>query len=193
MSLGVQIYTLLFILLGIAAIAAAIKYTVGKGAYGYSGFGDLFVFIFFGITGVCGSYYLQTQQFHWSVLLLGAAIGCFSVGVLNLNNMRDRESDMASNKNTVVVKMGAQLAKYYHAALIVGGLCTSFYYLFHTSFGWWAYLPLLTYPIFIFHNKQIQSISNPADFDPYLKKLALSTFLFSVLFAIGQVLTICLS
>ena len=112
-------YSLLFFFLGIGSIVAAIKYTMGKNAYGYSGFGDIFVFLFFGLLSVCGSYFLFTKQLDFTIFLPAASIGMLSVGVLNLNNMRDRVSDSKSGKNTLVVQIGIEYAKYYHYYLLV--------------------------------------------------------------------------
>ncbi len=186
-ALGIKPITLFFFILGLAAIAAAIKYTMGKGAYGYSGLGDVFVFLFFGVVGVNGSYYLQTQEFNPFVFFLGITIGCFSAAVLNLNNMRDRESDAKANKNTLVVKIGLRFAKYYQSVLLLFGLGAACYYVYYTAMSWMAYLPVLVFPMFLLLNAQISKVKNPKDFDPFLKKLALSTFAFSILFALGQV------
>ena len=114
--------SLIFILLGIGSIGAAIKYTVGKSAYGYSGFGDLFVFIFFGLVSVVGSNFLFTHFIDWKLFLPATAIGLLSVAVLNLNNMRDIENDKIAGKNTLVVKMGLNWAKNYHQIIIVIGM-----------------------------------------------------------------------
>ena len=103
---------LIFGVLGIAAIVAAIKYTVGKNPYGYRGLGDIFVFIFFGLVGVIGTYFLHTQSFSWDLLLPASAMGFLSTGVLNMNNLRDYEADKNANKKTIVVAMGQQKAKY---------------------------------------------------------------------------------
>jgi len=178
-------YAILFFILGVAAITAAIKYTVGNSAYGYRGLGDLFVFIFFGLVAVYGSYFLYTHQLDWKVFLPACSIGFLSAGVLNLNNMRDRLSDEKSGKNTLVVKMGDKLSKNYHYLLIIGAiLCflvfsvltanyfTDFIYVF-------AFIPLLL------HLKRVIQNKSPALLDPELKILALSTFLVSVLFGLG--------
>ena len=121
-------YSLLFFLLGIASIAAAIKYTVGNSAYGYSGFGDVFVFLFFGLLSVVGSYFLFTKEISLPIFLPAIAIGFLSTAVLNLNNLRDREEDKNNNKNTLVVKLGASKAKKYHYFLIFGALIVSLVY-----------------------------------------------------------------
>jgi 1,4-dihydroxy-2-naphthoate octaprenyltransferase len=187
-SLGGQdIRSLIFFLLGLGAIAAAIKYTVGKGAYGYYGMGDIFVMLFFGFVGVCGSYYLQSHEFRYSISLMGLTIGCFSCGVLNLNNMRDRISDQKAGKNTIVVKMGAHNAKIYHTVLLVGGWLSAMAFTilrFHSSV---SFLFILTAPLFWRNIMAVWKVADPKDFDPFLKQLAISTFIFSILFAVGQV------
>ncbi len=174
-----------FLVLGILAIVAAIKYTVGKNAYGYSGFGDLFVFIFFGWVSVVGSYFLFTKQLQWNVFLPATAIGLLSIAVLNLNNMRDIESDKLHKKNTLVVKMGIQNAKIYHSFIILVSLfCMIVYTLLHykTSFLFLiAYIPILFNLATVWKNKKPQLL------DSELKKVALSTFLLSVLFALSTV------
>ena len=81
---------LIFFVLGIASIVAAIKYTMGTNAYGYYGLGDVFVFLFFGLLSVCGSYFLFTKQLTFDIFFPAISVGLLSAGVLNLNNMRDR-------------------------------------------------------------------------------------------------------
>ena len=92
-------YSILFFGLGIASVAAAIKYTVGNSAYGYNGFGDVFVFLFFGLLSVMGSYFLYTKEINLKIFLPAISIGMLSTAVLNLNNLRDREEDKNNNKN----------------------------------------------------------------------------------------------
>ena len=172
--------SLIYILLGIGSIGAAIKYTVGKSAYGYSGFGDLFVFIFFGLVSVIGSNFLFTHFIDWKLFLPATAIGLLSVAVLNLNNMRDIENDKIAGKNTLVVKMGLKWAKYYHQIIIVlGMICFMiFAILIETST-----LPILIINIpIILHMNKVDKSQNYEDFDPELKKVALSTFALSILF-----------
>jgi len=179
-----MIYFSIFIILGLTSIAAAIKYTVGKNAYGYSGFGDLFVFLFFGLVSTVGSYFLFTKQIHWSVILPAISIGLLSVAVLNLNNMRDQIEDKVNNKNTLVVKLGAKRAKTYHFGLIMTALlCTSAYivqdyHIITQLIVLIAFIPLLIHLKFITKNEDFAKI------DGELKKVALSTFLFAILFSI---------
>jgi len=180
-------YALFFFLLGIAAIAAAIKYTVGKSAYGYRGLGDVFVFIFFGLVAVYGSYFLYAHQWNWFVLFPAFSIGLLSVGVLNLNNMRDRPSDEKAGKITLVVKLGAAKAKNYHYALILGAiLClVLFTVLTLESMNDFLYLPAII-PL-ILHLKRVVENENASLLDPELKILALSTFAIAILFGLGQI------
>ncbi|WP_456377399.1 1,4-dihydroxy-2-naphthoate polyprenyltransferase [Lutibacter sp.] len=179
---------IIFFLLGIASIAAAIKYTMGKKAYGYSGFGDLFVFLFFGLLSVCGSYYLFTKQLDYTIFLPAFSVGLLSIGVLNLNNLRDMESDVISEKNTLIVKIGNKRGKYYHYfLLILSFLFALSYVVIHYKspiqfLFMLAYIPISKHSIVVYKNKL------PKLLDPELKKLAISTFVFSILFGIGLVL-----
>jgi 1,4-dihydroxy-2-naphthoate octaprenyltransferase len=180
-------YSLLFFGLGIASIAAAIKYTVGKSAYGYSGFGDVFVFVFFGLLSVVGSYFLFTKEINFTIFLPAFSIGLLSTAVLNLNNMRDRENDKKSGKNTLVVKIGAEFAKYYHYYLIIAAfLFATLYVVIHyqkpIQFLYViAFIPLMKHLLFVMKN------SDEAALDGELKKVALSTFFFGILFGLGQI------
>ncbi|WP_313807605.1 1,4-dihydroxy-2-naphthoate polyprenyltransferase [Flavobacterium sp.] len=179
-------YSLLFFFLGIASIVAAIKYTVGKGAYGYSGFGDVFVFIFFGLVSVLGSNFLFAKQFDWLLVLPAISIGMLSVAVLNLNNMRDIENDKNSGKNTLVVKMGLISAKQYHHFLVFTPLLLMLLFSVLTKT---SVIPvLITSFVMIKHIKVVNKAQTYKDFDPELKKVALGTFLLSLLFFVFLVL-----
>lgn len=181
-------HTLLFLFLGIGAIVAAIKYTVGKSAYGYRGLGDLFVFVFFGLVAVYGSYFLYAHQWSWTILLPSISIGLLSIGVLNLNNMRDQVPDKKAGKNTLVVKLGAKKAKNYHYSLILGAiLCLVLFTVLTLESAFeFLYLPFLVF--LILHLKRVVENENPILLDPELKILALSTFAVSVFFGLGQLL-----
>ncbi len=176
---------LLFLALGIASIIAAIKYTVGKNPYGYSGFGDLFVFIFFGLIGVCGTYFLHTSRFHPLLLLPAASIGLLSAGVLNLNNMRDIENDAASGKKTLVVRMGSEKAKLYHASLIVLSLVLSVIYIVETWQSLYQLMFLLSVFPLGFHLYEVYQNHVPQKLNNQLRVLALTTFFFSATYSLG--------
>ncbi|WP_299012448.1 1,4-dihydroxy-2-naphthoate octaprenyltransferase [uncultured Polaribacter sp.] len=177
-------FSVLFFGLGVASIVAAIKYTVGNSAYGYSGFGDIFVFLFFGLLSVVGSYFLYTKNVNVQVFLPAVAVGLLSTAVLNLNNLRDREEDAKNNKNTLVVKLGFSKAKKYHYFLIIGALISALIYTvlnFKSIYQFVfliAFIPLLKNIVNVAKNKI------PAALDGELKKVALSTFLFAILFSV---------
>lgn len=183
-------FSLLFFGLGVLSIVAAIKYTVGNSPYGYSGFGDIFVFLFFGLLSVLGSYFLYTKHLDFEILLPAISVGLLSAAVLNLNNLRDREEDKRNNKNTLVVRLGIEKSKRYHYFLIFGALVAALTYVlldFKTIYQFLflvAFLPLL---------KNVKTVSQnkiPAELDSELKKVALSTFLFAILLGIGQTLVL---
>jgi 1,4-dihydroxy-2-naphthoate octaprenyltransferase len=179
---------LIFFLLGVSAIFAAIKYTVGKNPYGYIGFGDIFVFIYFGIVGVAGTYYLHVNTFDPWILLPASAIGMLSSGVLNLNNMRDIENDARSGKRTLVVYIGKQAAKIYHLVLISLSIIFSLVYTFVHFSSFYQFLFILTCPLFILNVIVVMKNTEPGELNRELKKLALSTFAFSVTFGLGLIL-----
>ena len=179
-------YSILFFGLGIASIAAAIKYTVGNSAYGYSGFGDIFVFLFFGLLSVVGSYFLYTKMINFEVFLPAFSIGLLSTAVLNLNNLRDREQDKTNNKNTLVVKLGAIRAKKYHYFLIIGALITALIYTVLNFSSIYEFVFLVAFIPLVKNMITVSRNNTPAELDGELKKVALSTFLFAILFGIGQ-------
>ena len=180
-------YSLFFFILGIVSIVAAIKYTVGNLAYGYSGFGDVFVFLFFGLLSVLGSYFLFTKEIYFLLTLPAISIGLLSTAVLNLNNMRDYQNDKKSKKNTIVVKIGLKAAKRYHYSLLLLSFISAVSYVVITFtktvqfIFLLAYIPLVIHALFVYNNKEELRL------DAELKKVALSTFLFSVLLGLGQV------
>lgn len=189
-SFGVNhfLLTLLFFVLGIASVIAAVKYTVGNNAYGYKGLGDVYVFIFFGLISVIGCYVLYAKTIDHVVFLPAITVGMLSAAVLNLNNMRDIESDVKSNKITLAVKLGIANAKKYQLFLVGGAIVLSalFGILYFTSIFnlifFVAYIPL------ILHIKTILTNKDSKLLDPELKKVALTTVLLAVLMGIGHLL-----
>lgn len=176
------LHSTIFFILGIAAIVAAITYTVGKTAYGYRALGDVFVFIFFGLLGVMGCYFLFTKNLNGFILLPAIVIGLLSTAVLNLNNMRDRLADAKVNKNTLAVLLGGIKVKTYHYLLIISAFAFALVYFILKDVRWIQYLPLLAFIPLFFHLKKVKENTSPPLLDPELKKVALCTFLFSVLF-----------
>ena len=177
------IYT--YMILAFLSVLAAITYTVGKKAYGYYGLGDVFVFIFFGLVSVMGSYTLYSKIFDFVTLFPAITIGLLSTAVLNLNNMRDQVNDKLSNKNTLVVKLGFNRAKFYHFCLIMIALISYWgYFKFELS----SLIYVSPFVFLLIHLKKVVQVLDPKDFDPELKKVALSTFFLSLLFAIISIL-----
>ena len=180
-------YSLFYLILGIAAIASAIRYTVGNSAYGYRGFGDVFVFVFFGLVSTLGVNFLYSKQLDAILFLPATAIGFLSVAVLNLNNMRDEASDRKSGKNTLVVKMGIENAKKYHYLLILGAMALVVLFAILSHFKFDQYLFLLAFVPLVKHINTVVKNQNSKLLDPELKKVALSTFALSILLALCMI------
>ena len=182
-------YIVLFYILVIISILSAIFYTVGKNAYGYRGLGDIFVFLFFGLLNVMGSYFTFTKNINFYLLLPAVSLGLFCVSVLNVNNIRDYRTDKAANKNTIVVYLGVDKARYYQSLLISIAFILLFVYVFLDGF----YLSELLFIILIlpafYHIKNIFS-KRDNKLNKELIRIVLITFFVSVLFGLGQVLNL---
>lgn len=176
-----------FLFLGLASIAAAIKYTVGKNPYGYVGLGDLFVLIFFGLVGVLGSYFLHTQAFRIENILPALSCGLFAVGVLNVNNIRDIESDRLAGKFSIPVRIGKQNAVRYHLTLLVLGWFSAVVYTVSLYDYYDDLVYFICFPIFVSHARKVVITKDSASLDPTLRQLALSTLLFVLLFGVGRI------
>lgn len=178
-----------FIGFGILSLLAAYFYTAGKKSYGYIGLGDLFVFLFFGLLPVAGVFYLNSRFLTASIFLPAISIGLFSTGVLNLNNMRDIENDLNSGKITIPVRLGQQRSRIYHIVLILGGWITALLYVANQHNSLWQWLFILVFPLFFIDLRKIVQIKNNKELDPFLKRLALSTLAFTLLFCAGLIIS----
>jgi 1,4-dihydroxy-2-naphthoate octaprenyltransferase len=180
------VYSLFYLTLGALAVASAIRYTVGNTAYGYRGYGDIFVFVFFGLVSTIGIYFMFSKSIEDGYLLFlpACAIGLLSVGVLNLNNMRDEFSDRKVGKNTIVVKIGGAKAKIYHYFLIITAMILVLVFAFLNDFHFDQYIFVVSYFPLISHLLTVYKNQDPRSLDPELKKLAISTFLLSVLLSL---------
>jgi len=179
---------LIYFGLGLAAIIAAIKYTVGKNPYGYKGFGDIFVFIFFGLIGVIGTYYLHTNWFDKMVIVPAAVIGLMSTAVLNINNLRDIHSDTESGKKTLPVQFGFEFTRRYHLLLIGSAWLLTISYTVIHFFSLWQFLFLITLPLFILNGKKVYYHKDSSELNNELRNLALATFFFALTFGLGLIL-----
>ncbi|MPS64341.1 1,4-dihydroxy-2-naphthoate octaprenyltransferase [Chryseobacterium sp.] len=179
----------IFIGLGVACILAAIGYTVGKRPYGYMGLGDIFVFIFFGLVSVCGSYFLFTKSFSWDMLLPGTAIGMMSMAVLNLNNMRDIESDKLSGKNSFALRIGFKNAMIYEMILLQLPLILILMFLavngFFQSQNYYVFIVMILMLPLMKLRRQIMAVKNPKELDQFLKHIGIMTFMIAILTALG--------
>lgn len=176
-----------FLGLGVLSILAAIGYTVGKKPYGYAGLGDISVFIFFGLVGVMGSLYLFTHELSWQYVWPAVSCGVFAVGVLNINNMRDIDSDRKAGKFSIPVRIGKQNAAVYHWSLVLIGLGSAVAFVVMHFESAIQLLFMLSAPAFMIIARKIQ-VKPSHELDPYLKFMALSTLLFVILFGVGQLI-----
>lgn len=180
--------TLLFIVLGGAAIGAAITYTAGRLPYGYAGLGDLSVLIFFGWVGVLGSYYVQARSFDPALLLPATACGLLAVAVLNVNNIRDMESDRQAGKHSVPVRLGLRRARGYHWLLLTLAVVAATAYVLLTYTSPWQFLYLLAAPLLVRNGLAIGRTDDLPSLNPWLKQMSLAALAFAILFALGQAL-----
>jgi 1,4-dihydroxy-2-naphthoate octaprenyltransferase len=188
--LAVQDWTLfaVFLGLGLAAIWAAISYTSGSNPYGYAGLGDLSVFLFFGLLGVLGTYFLHTLSFEPHSVYIGISLGLFSTAVLNINNIRDIESDLKAGKRSIPVRIGREKAVSYHWGLILAGNIQLAFFAISTE----KWLTLVSIPAFLLMAKiaaGVQKAKSSAETDPFLKKMALTTLLWVILFGLGLLIS----
>lgn len=181
-----QLFTAaVFVCLGGLSIYAAITYTVGKSAYGYNALGDLMVFLFFGFLSVLGTFFLFTKHIDPWLFLPASSIGLLSAAVLNLNNMRDLESDRKSKKNTLAGYFGPNYSKVYHFSIVLLAIIFMLVFVLIMPFSYTVFFSCLAFIPLLFHLKSVYYISNPKEYDPHLKTVALSTFTLALLFALG--------
>jgi 1,4-dihydroxy-2-naphthoate octaprenyltransferase len=175
---------MVFLCIGLIAIAAAITYTSGKRPYGYIGLGDISVFLFFGLTGVVGTYFLHSLSFDPLILLPATSLGLFSTCVLNINNIRDIASDEMAGKKSIPVRIGFRAAVIYNWSLILLGNLTMVLFCVTTkAFGGLLFLTVL--PLMIYIGAGINQSSTPSQIDPFLKKMAIATLLWVIAFGLG--------
>jgi 1,4-dihydroxy-2-naphthoate octaprenyltransferase len=179
-----------FLIAGILAILAALGYTMGKKPYGYAGFGDIFVLIFFGIVGVAGSYFLHTGKINFIHILPALSTGFFATAVLNINNIRDIESDKLAGKHSIPVRIGRDNAIAYHWFLLSSGLAAAILYTILDYRGIFQFLYLISIPLLFINGQQVALYAGTEKLDACLKKMALTTLVFVITFGIGLLLSI---
>jgi 1,4-dihydroxy-2-naphthoate octaprenyltransferase len=179
---------ILFVLLGALAIIAAIAYTAGFRPYGYAGLGDLSVLLFFGWLGVMGTYFLHTLRFDWLIIFPATCSGLLAVAVLNVNNIRDAESDRLAGKRTISVRIGPKRARVYHWMLLATAVLCACVYVLLVYSSLWQFLFVLAVPLLIKNGLAVWRTQSPREINPLLKQLSLVTLLFVLLFSVGQLL-----
>jgi 1,4-dihydroxy-2-naphthoate polyprenyltransferase len=175
---------LLFIGFGILAILAAVTYTAGKKPYGYVGLGDISVFLFFGLLGVAGTYFLHTLTFKTMVLLPAFSLGFFSTAVLNINNIRDMGSDLLAGKKSIPVRIGRKSAVNYNWVLILAGNMLLIIFVISNQ-AWGGLASLLIFPFMLRIGRGVANNQSEAALDPFLKKMAISTLFWVIFFGLG--------
>lgn len=186
-----ETYNITFIVLlslGLVAIWAAINYTAGDRPYGYAGLGDLFVVVFFGIIGVLGTYYLHTKTIHISYLLPALSCGLLATAVLNINNIRDIESDKKAGKRSIPVRIGKSNAIIYHWFLLLGAVACAMVFVVVHYRSPYQFLFLLTLPLILKNGVGMSRAGSAEETDPYLKQLAISTLIFILVLGVGLIL-----
>ena len=180
---------LFFLGLGVLCILAAIGYTIGKNSYGYMGLGDVMVFIFFGIVSVGGSYFLFTKTWSWDILLPASTVGMLSTAVLNLNNMRDMESDRLSGKKTFALRIGFRNAMIYQIVLMQLPLIFILIFLMmndlHIKKGYYPFIVMIMFFPMTALRRKIMQTKDPKELDPFLKQTAIITLATAILLACG--------
>jgi 1,4-dihydroxy-2-naphthoate octaprenyltransferase len=179
---------IVLLILGIMAIGAALNYTMGKNPYGYSGFGDMFVIIFFGFIGVVGTYFCHTGHFQPDTLLPAFSCGLLATAVLNVNNIRDIVSDKKAGKMSIPVRIGRANATLYHWLLMALAIIASLVYVAINYHSPYQFLFLITTPLLIFNGMKVSANQESKKLDPMLKQMAISTLLFIIAFGVGNLI-----
>ncbi len=179
---------IIFSVLGLVSVLAAITYTVGRHAYGYLGLGDLSVLIFFGFVAVIGTFYLQAHTMPALIILPAFGCGLLSVAVLNINNLRDIYQDSKAGKNTLIVRIGSQKGRIYHLLLLLFAIISYLIFVVIELGSWYNFLFLLTTPLLIHHGRQVYHHQDPAELRPLLGQMAALALMTNLLFSLSVVL-----
>ena len=174
-----------FLFFGIVSIIAAYTYTAGNNPYGYAGLGDISVLLFFGFLAVLGTYFLYSGDFIWLNVLPALSMGLFATAVLNVNNIRDIESDKAAGKQSMAVRLGYKNAVIYHIIILAVGFSSALVYVASLPLANSRMYVLLAIIPLVINAKAVIQKTNPKDLDPYLKQMAISSLIFMLLFGVS--------
>jgi len=176
------------LLIGAASILAGVLYTGGPRPYGYEGFGELFVFTFFGIVAVTGSYYVQRQALEWEAFVLAIPVGLLASAILVVNNVRDLETDRRANKQTLAVRIGRANTRRLFAVMVALAYPTALLPTMLGSFNAWPLLVLLTIPIAVALVRTVASHTDGPTLNASLAKAGILELSFCVLLTAGLLL-----
>lgn len=174
------------IAIGLASIAAGVAYTGGPWPLGYHGLGDAFVFVFFGVVAVCGTYYLQAGDVSGTSIAGGSAVGCLITAILVVNNLRDRATDARTGKRTLAVRLGDRATRLQYVALVGGAYAIAVAMAVVVS--WWLLLPLISLPLAAQVSKPVLGGVEGRALNLTLKGTARLALVFGVLMAAGFML-----
>ncbi|WP_040696157.1 1,4-dihydroxy-2-naphthoate polyprenyltransferase [Nocardia vinacea] len=170
------------LLVGLACLAGAWFYTGGRKPYGYSGFGELAVFVFFGLIGVLGTEFVQAERIEWAGLVLAIGVGAFSSAVLVANNLRDIPTDTESGKVTLAVKLGDPRTRTLHLALLLVPFIATLLLVVRTP---WALVGLVAVPLAVRANAPVRSGKGGLELIPALRDSGLALLAWSAVTALA--------
>jgi 1,4-dihydroxy-2-naphthoate octaprenyltransferase len=178
---------ILILWVGILSIFAGIIYTAGPFPLAYNGLGDLFVFIFFGIVGTMGTYYLHTQEISIIAFIVSLPVGALITNILIVNNYRDIEEDREANKKTLTVILGRTFSRWQYIFLIMISYLTSFIMYLNFNYKLWIFLPMLTIPISVILIKMLYTLKGQ-ELNKTLELSAKFAGIYGLLLSIGLIL-----
>ena len=175
------------LLVGAASILAGVLYTGGPRPYGYEGLGEVFVFLFFGVVAVAGSYYAQTEHLAWEAFVLAIPVGLLAAAILVVNNVRDLETDRRAGKKTLAVRLGRQGARGLYGGMLAAAFVTApFPWLFGgDGLGAWLLLPWLAIPLAVPVAKIVRERTDGPSLNGALAKTGMLQLAFCTLLSIG--------
>ena len=177
------------LLIGAASILAGILYTGGPRPYGYEGLGEIFVFLFFGVVAVTGSYYVQRQDLPWEALVLAVPVGLLASAILVVNNVRDLDTDRRAGKRTLAVRLGRERTRTLYAVMLLAAYLTAGLPWLLGSLTAWLLLPWLTAPLAVRLQRTVRTHADGPTLNPALAGTGQLEFLFCVLLAVGLLLS----
>jgi 1,4-dihydroxy-2-naphthoate octaprenyltransferase len=177
------------LLIGVASILAGVLYTGGPKPYGYEGLGELFVFAFFGIVAVTGSYFVQTEHLTWEAFALAVPVGLLAAAILMVNNVRDLETDRRAGKRTLAVRLGSPTARRLYAVMVFGAYVTLLPTWVAGSLEAWVMLPVLTLPLALKLTAEVRERTDGPSLNAALARTGMLQLVFCVLLSAGVLLS----